>query len=57
MNTFLRFFYEFVSIFFDGIWTVLKGIYTGIIEMFNINAYSSIINSYKTSLKEQNGFS
>ena len=26
MNTFLRFFYEFVSIFFDGVIEVFKGI-------------------------------
>ena len=51
MNTFLRFFYEFISIFFEGIWTVIKGIYTGFIEMFNINEYGSLINNYKTSFK------
>ena len=51
MNTFLRFFYEFISIFFEGIWTIIKGIYTGFIEMFNINEYGSLINNYKTSFK------
>ena len=51
MNTFLRFFYEFVSIFFEGIWTIIKGIYTGFIEMFNIKEYGSLINNYKGNFK------
>ena len=49
MNTFLRFFYEFISIFIEGMWTILKGIYTGFIEMFNIKEYGSLINNYKTN--------
>ena len=51
MNTFLRFFYEFVSIFFEGIWTILKGIYTGFVEMFNIREYGTLIDNYKASFK------
>ena len=51
MNTFLRFFYEFISIFFEGIYTVFKGIYNGFIEMFNINEYSSLINNYKSNFQ------
>ncbi len=51
MNTFLRFFYEFISIFFEGIWTIIKGIYTGFIEMFNIGEYGLLINNYKGSFK------
>ena len=30
MNTFVRFFFEFISIFFDGIKTMLKGIVEGL---------------------------
>ena len=51
MNTFLRFFYEFISIFFEGIWTILKGVYNGFIAMFNIFEYGTLINNYKTSFK------
>lgn len=51
MNTFLRFFYEFISIFFEGIETVLKGIYNGFIEMFNFWEYGLLINNYKGSFK------
>ena len=51
MNTFVRFFYEFVSIFFEGLTTVIKGIYSGFVEMFNFVAYGTLINDYKTSFK------
>jgi len=51
MNTFLRFFYEFISIFFEGIWTIINGIYTGFVEMFNIFEYGMLINNYKESFK------
>ena len=51
MNTFLRFFYEFVSIFFDGLVMVFKGIISGIQKMFNIPEYSTLINDYKSSFK------
>ena len=47
MNTFVRFFFEFISIFFDGIKTMLKGIVEGIKEVTNIKNYSEIINAYK----------
>ena len=49
MNTFLRFFYEFISIFFDGLFSIFKGIFNGIVRMFSFNEYSKIINSYKES--------
>jgi len=51
MNTFLRFFYEFISIFFEGMETVFKGFYNGFVEMFNIGEYGSLINNYKGSFK------
>ena len=47
MNTFVRFFFEFISIFFDGIKTMLKGIVEGLKEVTNIKNYSEIINAYK----------
>ena len=45
MNTFLRFFYEFISVFFDGI----RKIFSGIGKIFNVIEYKKIIDSYKTS--------
>lgn len=51
MNTFLRFFYEFISVFFEGIFSIIKGIVDGVVRMFNYNDYSKIINSYKDSFE------
>ena len=46
MNTFIRFFYEFISIFFDGVVIVFKGIVEGFTKMFNFPEYSKIISNY-----------
>ena len=51
MNTFFRFFYEFISIFFDGLISAFKGLFSGIGTMFNFSDYSKIINSYKDSFE------
>ena len=47
MNTFFRFFYEFISIFFDGLINGFKGLFNGFREMFNISKYSQVIGDYK----------
>lgn len=47
MNTFLRFFYEFISIFFDGLFSGFKGLWNGIVKMFSFSEYSKLISSYK----------
>ena len=47
MNTFLRFFYEFISIFFDGLFSGFKGLWSGIVKMFSFGEYAKIISSYK----------
>ena len=47
MNTFIRFFYEFISIFFDGFFSGLKGLWEGLTKMFSFNEYAKIISSYK----------
>ena len=49
MNTFLRFFYEFISIFFDGFFSALKGLWDGITDMFSVGEYAKVISSYKDS--------
>lgn len=46
MNTFIRFFYEFISIFFDGIVMIFSGLFDGIKKMFNIGEYARLISSY-----------
>ena len=51
MNTFLRFFYEFISIFFEGLFSIFKGIFSGLGQMFDFKNYMKIINSYKDSFQ------
>ena len=50
MNTFLRFFYEFISILFDGVVIVFKGIVEGFKKMFNFSEYTKIISNYNEAL-------
>ena len=47
MNTFIRFFYEFMSVFFDGIGIIINGIVKGIMQIFNIKDYMYVINFYR----------
>lgn len=47
MDTFIRFLYEFMSVFFGGVFTIGKGIVSGFIQMFNIREYLYIIQFYK----------
>ncbi len=47
MDTFFRFAYEFLLQFFSPIIGVLTSFFTGIGDMFNINAYIKIVNFYK----------
>ena len=49
MNTFLRFFYEFTSIFFGGLIKVFKGIIEGLAKMFSYFDYKKVLDSYKDS--------
>ena len=50
MSTFFRFFYEFLGQFFLGIWKIIEGFYTGILQMFNIKGYASVVEFYKGDL-------
>ena len=47
MQTFFRFLFEFLKQFFGGFWTIIKGLYTGIIEVFNIPDYAAIVSFYR----------
>ena len=50
METFTRFFYEFLSQFFSGLITIVKAIGTGIGQIFDINSYKNILEAYKNDL-------
>ena len=47
MSTFLRFLYEFLSQFFNGIKYIVLGIFNGFKSIFNIPAYVKVIADYK----------
>lgn len=47
MSKFIRFIYEFMSVFFDGIKSIVMGIVNGFIQMFNIPGYLDVITFYK----------
>ena len=46
MNVFLRF-STFISILFDGIGIMFKGIADGFVRIINYNDYKKIIDSYR----------
>ena len=50
METFIRFLYEFLSQIFLGFTSILKGITTGIGQIFDIKTYQNMIGKYKTDL-------
>ncbi len=47
METYFRFLFEFMSVFFNGIGTMISGILNGFIQVFNIQDYLSIIGLYQ----------
>ena len=47
MDTFMRFFYDFLSQFFSGVIAIFSGIVDGFVKIFNIPEYIKIINFYK----------
>lgn len=51
MSTFVRFLYEFMSVFFNGLFTIGEGIVSGFAQMFNVSEYLYIIQFYKNDFK------
>ena len=47
MDTYLRFLYEFLMQFFAGIELIIKGLFNGIIKIFDVKSYIKVINFYK----------
>ena len=47
MDTFLRFLYEFLSQFFNGVIYIFQGILKGFKSIFNIPEYVNIVDEYK----------
>ena len=47
MDTFIRFLFEFMSVFFKGVGTIIGGFFKGIVQMFNIGDYLYVIEFYR----------
>ena len=47
MNFFVRFLYDFMSQFFNGLIRIFKNIGLGLYDMFNFKAYATIVEGYK----------
>ncbi len=47
MSKFIKFIYEFMSVFFDGVRSIVMGIVNGFIKIFNIPGYIDVIKFYK----------
>ena len=50
MNTFLRFLYELLGQFFTGFKSIFVGLFSGLVTIFNVNKYISIVQDYKNDL-------
>ena len=53
MDTYVRFLYEFLNTFFEGLKTIVLGIFNGIKQIFNIPEYIYLIKQYKNNFSAQ----
>ncbi len=51
MSTYINFLFEFLSIFFNGLLSIIKGIFGGFVKMFDVSAYIAVINQYKDTIE------
>ena len=51
MNTYIRFLYDFMSVFFQGIGMIVGGFFKGIVQIFSIQRYFYVIEFYRKDLK------
>ena len=51
MNTYIRFLFEFMSVFFKGIGMIVGGFFKGIVQMFSIEDYLYVIEFYRKDFK------
>ena len=51
MDTFIRFLYEFMSVFFGGLIKIFQGFVSGVLQMFDISGYIAVINLYRSDFK------
>ena len=51
MDTFFKFLFDFLSVFFKGILYIVNGLISGIVQMFNFSGYRDVVLFYKDDLK------
>ena len=49
MSGFLDWFFAFLTTMIDGVWTVLSGVFSGFVQVFNVVGYIQQFNTYKNS--------
>ena len=50
MDTFIRFLFEFMSVFFGGLGKIFQGLVSGIGQMFDFTQYSYVVSRYHNDL-------
>ena len=50
MDLFVRFLYDFLSLFFGGLKKIFLGIFIGIKDLFNLKSYYEVIKFYSEDL-------
>ena len=50
MDLFVRFLYDFLTLFFEGLKKIFLGIFTGIMDIFNLKRYYEVIKFYSEDL-------
>ncbi len=50
MDLYVKFLFEFFSIFFNGIMSIVNGIIDGVVTIFNVPKYIEIVNQYKEQI-------
>ena len=50
MDTFIRFLFEFMSVFFGGVGKIIQGIVSGFIQMFDFSQYAYVVSRYHNDL-------
>ena len=50
MDLFVRFLYDFLTLFFEGLKKIFLGLFTGIMDIFNLKRYYEVIKFYSEDL-------
>ena len=51
MDLFIKFLYEFISLFFGGILKIFQGLIDGMVQMFNVPKYAGVVKEYSSDFQ------